>query len=275
MSTGFIEEAVGEVNTGPRETALEALPAAPAGVERDVRSIHDARWAQSSGIGYRLDDPSGFQSDTLVSQLKRLHDALLPATQGTVVIRFFDVALRDTMDELFSSRARARSNISGSPTALVLTRGTPPARAWKTFEELSRWIGIGKVRTAKVLGISRGTTNAWKAGREPQPGNARRLYRTHTIVKTLVRRLGLEETRIWLETGTPSPLDLLSAADLGAVDRAASKLVFVGGQQESERVAAFVPELSESETGSAAWPADSPQSPPKRVSRSAPRRRTR
>jgi hypothetical protein len=273
MSTNFID-AISETDVGARETALEALSAAPVGVERDVRCLHAARWQPSDdSVTVTVPtfiDPAAFRDDALATQLAKLHSALTSFTHGTVVMRFFDAALTDSVDAIFN--ARARRDESWMVEAARFS-GTP-SRAWRTFEELARWIGIGKVRTAReVLGISRGTTNAWKMGGEPQPSNARRLYRTHTIVKTLVRRLGLEGARSWLETGDPSPLRLLASGEFTAFDHAASALVFDGGAQESERIGAFTPEPVDVGDADARMSAEGAS--PRRLQRRPPRRRAR
>lgn len=274
MSTAFVDP-VDHRDEISEKTTLEGGAAGSASVEKDLACIHTAGCGSSDEGGYDLVELDAATGNTLAAQLKKLHGTLTSPTRGTVILRFFEVALADTLNEIFTVRARSVENW-GSESGrfhVTTTRISPPSRAWRTFEELSRWIGIGKVRTAKMLGISRGTTNAWKAGGEPQPANARRLYRSHTIVKTLVRRLGFEETRAWLETGDPSPLDLLAAGDLAAVDRAASALVFVGSEQESERVGAFIPESDDVE--SVEERPSKVVAPPKRVRRAAARRRTR
>ncbi len=85
----------------------------------------------------------------------------------------------------------------------------PRSRAYRAFTELTAWLGMTQEETATLLGIGRTTPLAWRRGHEPQPARARRLFQTHALVKTLVRRLGTDEARRWLGRGTPSPLELL------------------------------------------------------------------
>jgi hypothetical protein len=186
-------------------------------------------------------------------------------TQGTVAFEFFEQPLTDTADDLFTARVRRRL-YADSPTRLQ-------SRAWVAFTELAGWLGIGKVATAALLGVSRGTTIAWKRGGAPQPANERRLNRTHTVVKTLIRRMGLPEARNWLESGTPSPLELLGDGDFEAFDKVASAVVFDPTARARERIDAFVGDDDRREPeGLVVSDASSAR---RRVKRSPPRRRTK
>lgn len=111
------------------------------------------------------------------------------------------------------------------------------SRAWNTFLDLSTWLALGKGETADLLGVGRTTPNAWEKGREPQPARARSLYRTHAFVGTLVRRMGAEQARFWLQGGEPSYLDRIRAGALEEVELAADHLIF--GREANERIAAW------------------------------------
>jgi hypothetical protein len=158
-------------------------------------------------------------------------------------------------------RIHARRGIETAP---------PPSRAYRAFQEIAATLGYSTSETAELLTLSRGTVYAWKAGREPQPRNARRLYQLHTLIRTLNRRLGLPATRTWLNSGKPAPLELLATGDFAAVDRQASEMIFHAPPPASERVAAHIDEPLTEGT----WPADGePATAPRRIRRHALRRR--
>lgn len=154
---------------------------------------------------------------------------------------------------------------------LVLQPGGGETRAYSTFVELADWLELTQARTAALLGMGRTTPLAWKRnGHEPQPARARRLYQTHALVSTLLRRLGREEMRRWMDSGNPSPLDLIAEGDVTGADDLADELIF-GTAPSRERVSAWVDEPIDTHA-----PAAEPtQGQPRRVRRRPPRRRTR
>jgi hypothetical protein len=185
------------------------------------------------------------------------------ATAGTVDPReFFARSFGESLSEAIRVRALESSHEATQA----------PSRAYRTFEELAEMLGQTTAETAKLLDLSRGTVYAWKAGREPQPRNARRLYRTNTLMRTLTRRLGHDGVLHWLVTGDPTPLELLARGDFAELDRRASPLIFSAGPAVFERVDAHVEEQAETELDE--HPQVSRTTPaPKRIRRPAPRRR--
>ena len=151
-----------------------------------------------------------------------------------------------------------------------ISRPGPEPRAYRTFVELADWLEMSQEEAARLLGMGRTTPLAWRrAGHEPQPARARRLYQTHALVSTLVRRLGEVATRRWLGAGDPSPLALIAEADVTGAADLADELIF-GTASSSERLGAWVEEPADTDS-SAAEPT---QGPPRRVRRRSPRRRT-
>jgi hypothetical protein len=144
-------------------------------------------------------------------------------------------------------------------------------RAYRTFVELADWLGLTQAQTAELLGMGRTTPLAWeREGHEPQPARARRLYQTHALVSTLVRRLGREDTRRWLEAGDPSPLALIGKGDVTRADDLADELIF-GTYPSPERLGGWAEEGTDTDPPAA----NLKEAPPRRVRRRAPRRRTR
>lgn len=143
------------------------------------------------------------------------------------------------------------------------------SRAYRTFTQLAGWLGMTQHETARLLGIGRTTPLAWRRGHEPRPSRARRLYQTHALVNTLVRRLGQEETRLWLVRGNPSPLALIAAGDVTRADDRAEELIF-GAHDTAIALDAW----REDEPTQAA-PAGPTVPAPRVISRPAPRRRAR
>jgi hypothetical protein len=185
------------------------------------------------------------------------------ATAGTVdPSEFFAKSVYDSIPT--AVRLRALPHVSEAPQA--------PSRAYRTFRELAEMLGQTTGETAELLGIRRGTIYAWKAGGEPQPRNARRLYRTNTLIRTLTRRLGHDNVLHWLVTGDPTPLELLARGDFAELDRRASPLIFNAPSADFERVDAHVEESTETELDEHP-PARSATPAPRRIRRRAPRRR--
>ena len=145
----------------------------------------------------------------------------------------------------------------------------PESRAYRTFVELADWLGMTQEETANVLGIGRTTPLAWRRGTEPQPARARRLYQTHALLSTLVRRLGRDEVRRWLVAGDPSPLALIAQGDVTGADDLADELIF-GTAPSRERLGAWVEEPVDTEPSAG----EPKHGPPRRVRRRPPRRRT-
>ena len=156
-----------------------------------------------------------------------------------------------------------------APMVPTATAAHSPSRAYRTFTELAGWLGMTQEETARLLGIGRTTPLAWRRGHEPRPARARRLYQTHALVKTLVRRLGTVETRTWLARGTPPPLELIAAGDVVQADDRAEALVF-GAPTRPAPIDAWI-----DEPASAPEPTAVHGEAPRRVSRSTPRRRVR
>jgi hypothetical protein len=156
-----------------------------------------------------------------------------------------------------------------APTVPIATGAPSPSRAYRTFTELAGWLGMTQHETARLLGIGRTTPLAWRRGHEPRPGRARRLYQTHALVKTLVRRLGTMETRTWLARGIPPPLELIAAGDVAAADDRAEALIF-GPPSGSAPIDAWSDEPAHAPEPTAVRGAA-----PRRVQRSAPRPRAR
>lgn len=152
-------------------------------------------------------------------------------TVGSYAASAIAAPLTATIEAALRLHARARAEVRPRPS-----------RAYRAVREIASTLDYSIRDTAQLLGISRGTIYAWREGREPQPRNARRLYRLHTLLRTLNRRLGMPATREWLNSGVPAPIDLLAAEDFGAVDRLASAMIFGSGAMASERVGAAIAE---------------------------------
>jgi hypothetical protein len=143
----------------------------------------------------------------------------------------------------------------------------PQSRAYRAFTELTAWLGMTQEETAALLEIGRTTPLAWRRGHEPQPARARRLFQTHALVKTLVRRLGTDEARRWLGRGTPSPLELIRSGNVAAADDRAEAVIFDAAVPsrldtwvDNDAAATHAPDPAAAET-------------PRRVRRHGPQRR--
>lgn len=87
--------------------------------------------------------------------------------------------------------------------------------AFRVFTELRDWLNLSAHEATTLVGVGRTTPNAWeREGREPRPRQARRLYQLHGLVGTLVRRLGRDEARLWLQQGDPARWRLMEDEDI-------------------------------------------------------------
>ncbi|MDP8942915.1 MAG: hypothetical protein M3N16_02160 [Actinomycetota bacterium] len=237
---------------GPRESAEQlavvplqvvATPTAPAGMTGGLR-----------GAAYRLATMPLEPLARPTMPLEPLARPMPAAFQGHAA-----VPAAATLFDVLQRRHRA----AVEPTQRE-------SRAYRTFTELADWLGMTQEDAARLLGMGRTTPLAWRRGHEPQPARARRLYQTHALLSTLVRRLGREQTLRWLDIGDPAPLELIRRGDVTAADDLAEQLIF-GAAPSRERLGAWVEEPEASSLPDAA-PA---QAQPRRVRRRAPRRRRR
>lgn len=202
--------------------------------------------------------------------------SVLPLTTPTATVPFTDMSFAHVRDlalialqPLVTPTAAAThlpvAHIPHAP--IVAPAPALQSRAYGAFTELAGWLGMTQEQTAALLGIGRTTPLAWRRGHEPQPARARRLFQTHALVKTLVRRLGIDATRRWLERGTPSPLELIRAGDVAAADDRADEIIF--GPAVSSRLDGWRDE----DDATPSLTSDPPSAALRRVQRRAPQRR--
>jgi hypothetical protein len=100
------------------------------------------------------------------------------------------------------------------------------SKAFQAFTELKTWLNLTTVEAAELVGVKRTTPSAWaRDGREPRPSSGRRLYQIHSIVRAVVRDLGEDTATRWLESGAPSPRDLILGGQIEAAARSAERLL--------------------------------------------------
>jgi hypothetical protein len=87
------------------------------------------------------------------------------------------------------------------------TRPAPTIHLDTSLADIQAWLGIGLDDTCRAAGISRGTVYAWRQrGSSPRPGTVAAIMRIHGLVASAVKAVGVEQTREWFHTGSPSPL---------------------------------------------------------------------
>jgi transcriptional regulator with XRE-family HTH domain len=230
-------------------------------------------------------DRRGFAEQAVVLSHQPVAAATAPtrALQGEIGSLAHAYWLTIALDEpLATSTAASFEPLSGyapfsaSPwielMRYVVTHAEPAqgdGLAYRTFVELADALGMTQEETAKLLGIGRTTPLAWRRGSEPRPARARRLYQTHALVGTLVRRIGREATRRWLEIGQPSPLALIAEGDVAGANDLADELIF-GTARSRERVGAWIDDGVGTDSPATHLKEDQPR----RVRRRPPRRRT-
>jgi hypothetical protein len=167
--------------------------------------------------------------------------------------------------------------VTGSTIVLPPLRSSSPPEAepeglsaYRAFSELATWLRMTQEETAQLLDIGRTTPLAWRRGPQPRPALARRLYQTHALVKTLVRRLGHDDALRWLHRGSPSPLEVIRAGDVTRADDLAEEMIF-GSPARSARLDTWIDEPDDAEPPETT----SSSAPSRAIRRSAPRRRPR
>lgn len=104
-------------------------------------------------------------------------------------------------------------------------------KAFAALKDLRRWLRLSVAEAAELVGFGRTTPSSWvRAGNEPQPARARRLYQTHAIISAMVRRFGEDETLHWFLSGSPSPRAFLLQGDIEAAADSAERLL-IGRQR--------------------------------------------
>lgn len=128
------------------------------------------------------------------------------------------------------------------------------ADALASFQDLGRWLNRSPDELAEICRISLRAFRYWSSGKtkHPRPGSVRRVHDVHAFVGSLVRTLGRQRTRDWLEQvsaeGVPR-LHILATEDgLTTLMREASPWLFA----ESPRSEPPRPEPTEAAESEAA-----------------------
>jgi hypothetical protein len=89
---------------------------------------------------------------------------------------------------------------------------------------LGEWTGAAKADLAAMVGV-RSTKTLYNWRDRPATVLRRttqiRLVRLHALVRSIINAMGPLDGRVWLTSGTPSPLDLLVQGDIAAVEQRA------------------------------------------------------
>ncbi len=235
----------------PTVTSIDELPAEAAWMQR---AVSEARARESGQTGFFSYYPSPTASHHLVwfgaPEVGSEAHHTLTYVPSQPLMAIATCAAAPTVTDTFSPSmmftqaadllARRRRATAVEPVQ---------SRAYRSFVQLASWLGRTQGETAHILGIGRTTPLAWRRGREPQPARARRLYQTHALVSTLVRRIGEDETRRWLASGTPSPIDLIAQGDVRAADDLAGGLIFESRSSRDEPLHGWVQEPPSADPG--------------------------
>jgi hypothetical protein len=112
-------------------------------------------------------------------------------------------------------------------------------------EDLREWLDLTYTNLESITGIAKNTIHNWKrTGASARPSTVRKLWRVHALVHALISQLGQKQAVEWLRAGPESPLDLLLAGDLEAVESRAGRLLFRPSAKPSDQpdYAPFRPE---------------------------------
>jgi hypothetical protein len=113
------------------------------------------------------------------------------------------------------------------------------ADALAAVRDLTNWLGRTDDEVAEICRYSLRASKYWARGKVPRPSTVRRLFETHALLSSLVRKLGRSGARQWMEepTATGSTrLEALSLEDgMTSVVREASKVLFTSQRREVPR----------------------------------------
>jgi hypothetical protein len=123
---------------------------------------------------------------------------------------------------------RVREAHSEPTTRVQFDQRTGEARL--AVAELMRWLRRSREEVASICGFSLRTSRYWDVGKTPRPSTVRHLFDVHALVSSLVRALGMQGARAWLDQrgtrGARRIEELRTDAGLTTVLREASRFIF-------------------------------------------------
>jgi DNA-binding transcriptional regulator YiaG len=193
-------------------------------VQRETRtwtnvSDPDPSWIKSWRSGSHTTFSS--RSDELISLLADSFDFSVYRTESMYRVLFVEPA--DYGDRLTSDLPYDSGTVSETvaPTARpdALTEEFAGLSTSAMVDEVREWLNLTHEEVARIAGLSRSALFYWKThDTEPRPGSRRRILRLHSLAELLVKRLGADGARLWLETGHPTPMQQLMVQDLDSVE---------------------------------------------------------
>jgi len=202
-----------EANATFLRRALEALDA----------SLYDLRRALDPALG----------SGALVADVAAALRTILAGSQQMVRMSAAPAHIWASPTEFQSRLAPRQTMHVEAPRHVSLSRSRPsefvrakPSKAFAAFDDLRQWLRLSSEEAAKLIGVGRTTPLSWeREGHEPRPATARRLYQLHTLVSAVVERVGEPAAIRWLESGSPSPHDLIIGGRFDEAARSAEELL--------------------------------------------------
>jgi hypothetical protein len=166
--------------------------------------------------------PTSQINEIIEAAVAALHSATEPVSHAAVE------TLEDVEAGLVTWHGTLAEVATEKDSAVEEARGPasgPPA--YRAFKELADWLEAREEDLATAIGIGRTTVYSWKRdGREPRRGTAQRIYEYHSVLSSLLQRLGREGLRGWLFSGSPQPRDLLLGGDLASLDSRIHNVLF-------------------------------------------------
>jgi len=143
------------------------------------------------------------------------------------------------------SRGIVVSELPAPPAREDPPRSSKENDPLQAAEDLREWLDLTYTNLESITGIAKNTIHHWKrTGASARPSTVRKLWRLHALVHALSSQLGQKQAVEWLRAGPESPLDLLLAGDLEAVEARAGRLLFRPPAKPSDQAdyAPFRPE---------------------------------
>jgi len=153
-----------------------------------------------------------------------------------------NVALSEPLNVVVSEFDQRTLRFSGVVDSPNVEPAIHPRRreALHAIEELMDWLDMSLDDVARLCGVSPRALLYWRRRTTPHASTVRHLFEVHSLVRSLVGRVGLLEAREWLgqrSQGAETRLELLGRQDaMSLVLREASPLLF--SEQARPRFAA-------------------------------------
>ncbi len=145
--------------------------------------------------------------------------AVLTADQVTVQAQQFADAVTTPLIEWMGKTKITNLESLGQEQAVI----SEPLNA---FNDLVKWLEASKEEISDLVGVGHKTPYYWQRGGVPRAATVRRLYQTHALFNSMVRRLGEDGFRQWLTLEDLGRRERLFSGETDFLQREAHDILF-------------------------------------------------